>query len=421
MSFLNGFISISNIYTLLFVVFAVLVVGYVLGRITIKGVSLGDAGVFIIALITGALFFSVNEAGELLFSASAKPYDFNGGLSIVEGLGLILFVTSVGYIAGPKFFGNFKRNFKSYVLLALVVILSGGLAAAACIGIGNLIGYGGTIETQEGFVAMIVGLLSGALTSTPSFSAAKAAVAEEYMGLVSVGYGIAYIFGVIGVVLFVQLMPKITKANMDEERAKLVVAASETKKERGQGKTFELDHLGIAGFALAAILGVVVGQIKIPLSADGFGGTCFSLTTTGGCLFMSLILGHFGKIGIVKVMPAQSTLKLFRELGLVLFLCGAGIPGGAEFVVNFDPMYFVYGVIMTIVPLILGYLFAKYVLKLSLLSNLGSLTGGMTSTPALGTLIASSGTEDVASAYAATYPIALISVVLVAQFLVIIF
>ena len=120
-------------------------------------------------------------------------------------------------------------------------------------------------------------------------------------------------------------------------------------------------------------------------------------------------------------MPQERTLKVFRELGLMLFLTGAGISGGAEFVANFDIMYFVYGVIMTILPMVLGFLFAKYVLKLSLLNNLGSVTGGMTSTPALGTLINSAGTEDVASAYAATYPIALIAVVLVAQLLVILF
>ncbi|MBR4868859.1 MAG: permease, partial [Clostridia bacterium] len=110
-----------------------------------------------------------------------------------------------------------------------------------------------------------------------------------------------------------------------------------------------------------------------------------------------------------------------RELGLVLFLVGAGVPGGADFVDQFDAMYFVYGIIMTIVPMILGFLFAKYVLKLSLLNNLGSITGGMTSTPALGTLINVAGTEDVAAAYAATYPIALIAVVLVSQFLIILF
>ncbi len=420
MSFLNGFISINNIYTLLFVVFTVLFLGYLIGRISIKGVSLGDAGVFIIALLFGALFFSVNDAGDLLFAASSKPYDFSGGLSVIESLGLILFVTSVGYIAGPKFFGNFKKNFKSYVLLGLSIILAGGISACACIYAGEIFGYGSTIETREGFVAMISGLLSGALTSTPAFSAAKATVAEEFTGLVSVGYGIAYIFGVVGVVLFVQVIPKLTKANMAEERAKIVVETA-NKEEKTNRKFFEIDHLGIAGFCLAAILGIIVGQIKIPLTSAGLSGTCFSLTTTGGCLLMGLILGHFGKIGSISIMPAQSTLKLFRELGLIFFLVGAGIPGGAEFVANFDPMYFVYGVFMTIFPLIIGYIFAKYVLKLSLLNNLGSITGGMTSTPALGTLINVAGTEDVASAYAATYPIALIAVVLVSQLLIILF
>lgn len=420
MSLLGGIISISNISTLLFVVFAVLALGYMLGRITIKGISLGDAGVFIIALIFGALFFSVDPEGALLFSGSSKPYDFNSGLSLVESFGLVLFVTSVGFIAGPKFFGNFKRNFKSYVLLGAIIILSGGIAAAACIGIGEVIGYGGTIQDQDGFVAMIVGLLAGALTSTPAFSAAKATVAADYQNLVSVGYGIAYIFGVIGVVLFVQIMPKLTKANMDDERAKLVVKEDESKK-KFTGKLFEIDHMGIAAFSLAAILGTVLGQIKIPLSSAGLSGTCFSLTTTGGCLLTSLILGHFSRIGKINIMPAQATLKLFRELGLVFFLCGAGIPGGAEFIENFDAMYFVYGIIMTLVPLVIGFLFAKYVLKLSLLNNLGSITGGMTSTPALGTLIGTAGTEDVAAAYAATYPIALIAVVLVSQFLIILF
>ncbi len=420
MTLLNGIITISNIYTMLFVVFSVLLLGYLLGRITIKGVSLGDAGVFIIALVFGAFFFKVNEAGELLFSASSKPYDFSSGLTIIESLGLVLFVTSVGYIAGPKFFGNFKKNFKSYVLLGIMIILAGGISAVACIYAGEIFGYGATIESQDGFVAMIVGLLSGSLTSTPAFSAAKATVAPEFTGLVSVGHGIAYIFGVIGVVLFVQIVPKLSKANMEEERAKLVISSENTQK-KAVSKLFEIDHMGIAGFSLAAILGTIVGQIKIPLSSAGLDGTCFSLTTTGGCLLMSLILGHFGRVGRISVMPTQSTLKLFRELGLVLFLVGAGIPGGAEFIANFDPMYFVYGIVMTIFPMIIGFVFAKYVLKLSLLNNLGSITGGMTSTPALGTLIGVAGTEDVAAAYAATYPIALIAVVLVSQFIIILF
>ena len=71
--------------------------------------------------------------------------------------------------------------------------------------------------------------------------------------------------------------------------------------------------------------------------------------------------------------------------------------------------------------MIIGFLFARYVLKLNLLNNLGSICGGMTSTPALGTLISTAGTEQVAGAYASTYPIALIAVVIVSQLLIIFF
>ncbi len=421
MTLFGGVIPITGISFFMLCIFAILFAGYALGRITIKGVSLGDAAVFVVALIFGALFFTSLD-NSLIINFNGEDVHFaEKALEIVENLGLIFFVTSVGFIAGPKFFGNMKKNFKSYVLLGLIVIVAGGLSAVACIFMGRSIGYGSTIETSEGFTAMIVGLLSGSLTSTPAFSAAKATVMPEYTSLVSVGHGIAYIFGVIGVVLFVQIIPKITKADMDVERAKISITDEKAEKKSAIGKLLSLDDHGIAAFALAAVLGTIVGKIKIPLSTQGLDGTCFSFTTTGGCLLVSLIFGHFGKIGKLSIMPDQHTLKLLREMGLVLFLVGAGIPGGADFVANFDPMYFVYGIIMTIAPLIIGFLFAKYVLKLSLLNNLGSITGGMTSTPALGTLIGVAKTEDVAAAYAATYPIALIAVVLVSQFLIILF
>ena len=411
MKLFGGVIPITGITFFMFVLFVIILVGFAIGRITIKGISLGDAGVFIVALLFGCLFWGALEAQLPGYAEKA--------LKVVESLGLILFVTSVGFIAGPKFFGNFKRNFKSYVVLALVVILAGGLAAIGCIFFGR--GIMGETNHEE-FTAMIVGLLSGSLTSTPAFSAAKATVNEIYEGAVSVGHGIAYIFGVIGVVLFVQIIPKISRANMEEERAKLTAAAGEGEvKEKKKFKLLDLDGHGFAAFALAAVVGVFVGMIKIPLTSKGLDGTCFSLTTTGGCLLTSLVFGHFAHIGPVNVTPKDSTLKIFKELGLILFLVGAGIAGGAEFVELFKFSYFVYGMVMTVVPMIVGFIFAKYVLKLSLLNNLGSLTGAMTSTPALGTLIGVSKTDDVAAAYAATYPIALIAVVLVSQFLVILF
>ena len=422
---LNGFSmswSIKTITFLMFSVFAIASIGYLLGRITIKGVNLGTGGVFIIALLYGILFYDQLAAQFTVTTLTGTTTYVSNVLKAVENLGLILFVTSVGFIAGPKFFSNLKKNFKSYVMIALIIIASGTLAAIGCILVGRL---STDPEKYAELTAMIAGLLAGALTSTPAFSAAKES-AGDYETAVSTGYGIAYIFGVIGVVLFIQLMPKFMKANMDLERSKITSveegsAAKESKTATKESKTatkelkiatkalIEMDSFGLMPFSLAAILGMLLGSFKV---------AGFSLTTTGGCLLVSLIFGHFSRIGRISIMPDVKTLKVFREFGLMLFLIGAGVAGGATFLQMFQPVYFLYGVVLTIVPMIGGFLFAKYVLKLPLLNNLGSITGGMTSTPALGTLINVSGTEDVASAYAATYPFALIAVVVASQLII---
>lgn len=419
MHLFNEVISISGVSYLIFSIMAIVALGYLLGRITVKGVSLGTAGVFVVSLLYGAFFY--NNLTDAMKNAEIASH----GLKIVENLGLVFFVTSVGFIAGPKFFKNLKNNFKSYIMLGLIIILAGGLTCVAC----YLIGRNFESNNQE-FLAMMDGLLSGSLTTTPGFSAAKETVknfyaanpdlASEYEAAVTVGHGIAYLFGVIGVVLFVQIMPKLVHADMDEERRKLASVDTGSVREY-KGKLIDIDDMGLGAFGLAALIGILIGNIKIPLTSQGLSGTCFSLTTTGGALITSLLFGHFSHIGRVNIMPEKKTLEVLRELGLMIFLIGAGVAGGASFVKYFKPVYFLYGALMTLVPMLIGYVIATKVLKLSLLNSLGSITGGMTSTPALGTLIHVAKTEDVAAAYAATYPIALLAVVLVSQFLIVVF
>ena len=82
---------------------------------------------------------------------------------------------------------------------------------------------------SDQLISTMIGLFSGALTSTPAFSASKEAVGSALEGYVAVGNGIAYIFGVIGVVLFVQLVPKFMKVDMEKERELLAATNGEKK------------------------------------------------------------------------------------------------------------------------------------------------------------------------------------------------
>lgn len=381
----------------LFQLFSIITIGYLIGGIKIKGIEIGDAGILLVALVAGHLGIGINaETGKLVSQ-----------FSFVKSLGVIMFVGSVGLIAGPKFFHNFVKNVKSYVLLGLCIILSGAAVAAV---IAKAAGIGGELAA---------GLMSGALTSTPGLAAAQEA-AGEAASTVAIGYGIAYPFGVIGVVLFVQLMPKILKVDMAAERARMEAASQTAGVKKAVGKLIHLEALGMMPFALTLILGILIGRITIPLP----GGASFSLGTSGGPLVAGLIIGHFGHMGPIDLKPQKSLLECMRELGLILFLIGAGTEGGSGFVgilAQQGPMLFVYGALLTLLPMIVGYLFASKVLKLPILDNMGALCGGMTSTPALGTLIQVAGSDDVATAYASTYPIALVAVVLLEQVLVLFF
>jgi len=365
------------------VVFLIASIGYLIGSIRIAGLELGAAGVLLVALIFGHFQITVP--------------------SVIKNFGLICFVTSVGFIAGPKFFRNFKSNAIWYVALGIIIILSGALT---CIGIIYFFNVPADICT---------GMMTGALTSTPGLAAALEAFGTQEA---SIGYGIAYPFGVIGVVLFVQLTPKLMKADMDHERSLLTMVETVEKKDNKQ--YFNVDTTGFFAVSVAIVLGLLIAKITIPLPA----GASFSLGTSGGPLISGLILGHFGHIGPVSVKADKNVLESLRELGLAMFLIGAGCEAGAGFldILNeHGPMLFFYGALMTLIPMFVGMFFATKVMKLSLLNTLGSICGGMTSTPALGSLIKVAETDDVASAYAATYPIALVMVVLSSQFISILF
>lgn len=361
------------------VIFLILLLGYFIGNIKFFGLKMGSSAVLIVSLVFGHFGFEIS--------------------SIIKDIGLILFVTAVGFIAGPTFFRNFKNKVMSYITLGIIVVVSG---AISCIAIIKLSG----IPTP-----LAVGMLSGALTSTPGLAAAIEATGDS---MASIGYGIAYPFGVLGVVLFIQLVPKLLKIDLSQEAAKLEENFEGRSKEIKNNVYINIDSFGLFSFSLAVVLGIIVAGIKIPLP----GGINFSLGNSGGPLLLGLAMGHFNHIKNYSITVPKTTLEVMREFGLVLFLLGAGTDAGKGFISilqQYGVSLFFIGVIMTLLPMIISYFFARKVLRLDLLNTLGSICGGMTSTPALGTLISVAQSDVVTTAYAATYPVALILVVLASQ------
>jgi len=365
----------SNTY---FLIFAIMALGYVVGRLEIKGLSLGTSGILLVALVCG--HFGITVPG------------------VVKTLGLACFVGSVGIIAGPAFFRNFKKGALQFIFLGFLTILLGGVATVLCIKVLDLPS------------ALGAGMMNGALTSTPGLAAALEATNQNPMA--SVGYGIAYPFGVVGVVLFVQLLPRLLKTDIPSEVKELQDMVAEA--DSIPDAPVHLDPGGFCVMALAIAAGIALGTITVPLG----GGATFSLGTSGGPLIAGLILGHFGRIGKISLRPPKHTLNAMREFGLALFLLGAGCEAGQGFLdvlMEYGVGLFFAGAFITLLPMVAVFIIATKLMKMTTMNTLGSLCGGMTSTPALGILIGVAKTDAVAVSYAATYPIALVAIVIFSQ------
>ncbi|MBE2233383.1 MAG: transporter [Anaerolinea sp.] len=176
--------------------FAVSAVGYAIGRIKIKGASLGVAAVLFVGLAVGAL-------------------DPNLKLpTVVFELGLVLFVYTVGLASGPGFVASMTREG-----------LRNNVAALAVLAIAALIAAGAHVALNLA-APVTAGLYAGALTNTPALAAvielasastpAGAAVADP-----TVGYSVAYPMGVLGVILVAYVLQWLWKIDYRHEAQRL--------------------------------------------------------------------------------------------------------------------------------------------------------------------------------------------------------
>ena len=516
------------------VLFLVVALGLLVGRVTVAGMSLGSSGVLFTALLAGHLGLAVPEVGDL---------------------GLVLFVYCIGIMAGPSFFRALGRQGKTLSILALVIVGSG---AATTWVMARLLDVPGDLAG---------GIFAGALTSTPALAAAIEALGPEGPRA-SVGYGLAYPIGVVGTVLFIQLLPRLLRQDLQQladasrldhrgdevvrtlieitnpalvgrkvrdvptfdavkcrivrrldgprlvplnpdftfqlgeivlvisrarrvpaivdlmgkvsdrpylldaenERRSVVVTSrsfigrsirdldplvnygvelsrftrlglsfvppGDTKFQSGDvltavgppenlrkfaaaagDRTDVVDHSDLISLTVGITLGVLIGLIPVSV----FGGPAMKLGLSGGPLLVGLLLGHFGRVGpFIGYLPRASRLAV-SELGLMLFLAEAGVTAGADIV----SVVQTHGVkllavtaVVLLVPMTLGYVVARKLLGMPLLSAIGGICGGMTSTPALGAITAKTDSDTPIVAYAAAYPVALILMTIFAQALI---
>lgn len=523
---------ISSLFSsTIFVLFVIIALGFIVGRISIKGITLDVSAVIFVALLFG--HFGVVVPAEL------------------GNFGMTLFIFAIGIQAGPGFFSTFKSKGKTLAIIASVLVLT---AAVVSLGMKYIFDLD---------AADTAGLLAGALTSTPGLATAREITGDG----AAIAYGIAYPFGVIGVILFVKLLPRVLKINIKDEEAKLeanqkelypdiiarayrvtnplvadrslqdiklrlntgavlsrivrgeesIIPHADTILREGdlikavgtpssQGKVAELvgeplegelpfgdnvelqtglvttkalvnrtlgslnmrqnfgcvvtrvrrsgidlapapnlalkfgDKLTIVGhkdsmeevlqlignegkrisdtdflpIALGIALGVLVGKISLSFS-DSF---TFSFGLTGGILLAALVLSAVGKTGPVIWTMSGSANQLLRQLGLLLFLANVGTAAGRDLVATFMSSgwsLFVSGFFITLLPMIVATLVSHYFFKVNLLDLLGTLTGGMTSTPGLAAADSMSDSSAVSVSYATVYPVAMVLLIICIQ------
>ena len=167
-----------------------------------------------------------------------------------------------------------------------------------------------------------------------------------------------------------------------------------------------LNLMRFVPFFFGMTLGILIGLI--PIKIPGI-TTPFRLGTAGGPLLAALLLSYRGSLGrLIFYMPAQA-ISALKDFGIIMFLAVVGLSSGAGFFkILADGQGLVligYGMTMTVVPLLIVGLFARFVLKMNYLTLCGTLAGSVTSLPSLTFVNNMSGTDAPILGYASVYPL----------------
>ncbi|MDO4552666.1 MAG: hypothetical protein Q4C22_03930 [Bacillota bacterium] len=427
--------------------------GLLLGKIKLGKFSLGGSGALFVGLAVGWAVYrwcgSIMAAGEGNRHYALAEALLSQGIIADDFLNLflLLFVASVGLLAAKDMAAVLKKYGPRFILLGLLVTLIG--AAATC---------GVSLLHPETEKYQMAGVYTGALTSSPGLGAAvetaathaqtladrfgelpqeqrleialgideeqaeetaasgsltrtqKAAYVSHAQASTGAGYAIGYPFGVLVVILGINLLPRLFRLDPEKEKA-LFLEEMQQARAGAQRREVEEKPFDLLAFSLVCLLGYTLGSLRLYLGPLGY----FGLGSTGGTLILALILGYIGKLGPLHFHMDGRTISAVQHLGMVFFLAIVGLKYGYKAVETLQgPGAFLAlaSVLVATVTLLAAFVIGRYALKLNWVILSGAVCGGMTSTPGLGTAIDSLKSEGPAAGYGATYPFALLGMVL---------
>ncbi|EJT2799033.1 putative transporter [Escherichia coli] len=176
----------------------VAVVGLFIGNVKFRGIGLGIGGVLFGGIIVGHF---VSQAGMTLSSDM---------LHVIQELGLILFVYTIGIQVGPGFFASLRVSGLRLNLFAVLIVIIGGLVTAILHKLFDIP------------LPVVLGIFSGAVTNTPALGAGQQILRDlgtpmEMVDQMGMSYAMAYPFGICGILFTMWMLRVIFRVNVETE------------------------------------------------------------------------------------------------------------------------------------------------------------------------------------------------------------
>ena len=213
-------------------------IGLMFGKVKVKGISLGGAGALFVGIIFGHLGLRV--APDVLH--------------FIQEFGLILFVYTIGMQVGPGFMDSIRRHGLVLNALSTSIVLL-GVIVTLCLYF---------LTDMHNNVPVLIGMLCGAVTNTPSLGAANSAFAAAGVdtSLTGIGYAVAYPFGVIGIILVMLLVRLIFRQNPDKAAKDYAADIAANTKEI-ESCSLTVDNRNLYGIMLKDIPDLIASGVVI--------------------------------------------------------------------------------------------------------------------------------------------------------------